>query len=163
MLCGAPQNRSERRAAGSSAKCATSGDPQVIIDASVAVKWVVEEEFSDEARSLAGQDLHAPDLLYIECANILWKKAAKGDLTLTQAERASKALQISPVMVVPSGPLLEKALALAGALRHPVYDCLYLALAAEKKMPLITADERLARVVARYKPERIEVRRLGGL
>ena len=48
-----------------------------IVDASVAVKWVVDEQFSDAARLLAGARLYAPDLLYIECANILWKKAVK--------------------------------------------------------------------------------------
>lgn len=89
----------------------------MIVDASVAVKWVLEEEFSDEARSLAGKELYAPDLLYIDCANILWKKAAKGDLTLPQAASALKELQTSPVAVIVSGPLLEKALALAGVLR----------------------------------------------
>jgi predicted nucleic acid-binding protein len=52
---------------------------------------------------------------------------------------------------------------LAGALRHPVYDCIYLALAAERKMPLVTADERLARVVAKVKLARVEVQRLDDL
>jgi predicted nucleic acid-binding protein len=128
-----------------------------IVDASVAVKWVVDEQFSDAARLLAGARLYAPDLLYIECANILWKKAVKGDVTHSQAARALKELRTSPVTIVASGPLLEKALAMAGVLRHPVYDCVYLALAAEKKMPLVTADERLARVVAQGKVARVEV------
>jgi predicted nucleic acid-binding protein len=134
-----------------------------IIDASVAVKWVVGEKLSDAARLLAGWSLHAPDLLYIECGNILWKKAVKGDLTLPQASRALRELQTSPVAITASGPLLERALVLAGALRHPVYDCIYLALAAERKMPLVTADERLARVVAQANLARVEVQRLDEL
>jgi predicted nucleic acid-binding protein len=135
----------------------------VIVDASVAVKWVVEEKLSDAARLLAGRSLHAPDLLYIECGNILWKKAVKGDLTLPQASRALKELQTSPVEISPSGLLLERALELAFALRHPVYDCIYLALAAERKMPLVTADERLARVVANANLARVKVQRLDEL
>jgi predicted nucleic acid-binding protein len=130
----------------------------LIVDASVAVKWVVDEEFSDAARLLAGAKLYAPDLLYIECANILWKKAVKRDLTHSQAARALKELCTSPVTIVASGPLLERALAMAETLLHPVYDCVYLALAADKKMPLVTADERLARVVAQRKLTRVEVR-----
>jgi predicted nucleic acid-binding protein len=118
---------------------------------------VVAEEFSDAARLLAGALLYAPDLLYIECANILWKKAVKGDLKHSQAARALKELRTSPVTIVASAPLLERALAMAEVLRHPVYDCVYLALAAEKKMPLVTADERLARVVAQRKLARVEV------
>jgi predicted nucleic acid-binding protein len=131
-----------------------------IVDASVAVKWVVEEKYSGAARSLAGWSLYAPDLLYIECGNILWKKAAKGDLTLEQASLALRELQTSPVEIGASGPLLERALRLAGELRHPVYDCIYLALAEERKMPLVTADERLARVVAHGNVAGVEVRRL---
>jgi predicted nucleic acid-binding protein len=130
----------------------------LIVDASVAVKWVVDEEFSAAARSLAGAKLYAPDLLYIECANILWKKAVKKDLTHSQAAHALKELCTSPVTIVASGPLLERALAIAEVLLHPVYDCVYLALAADKKMPLVTADERLARVVAQRKLPRVEVR-----
>jgi predicted nucleic acid-binding protein len=87
----------------------------------------------------------------------------KGDLTLAQASRALKELQTSPVAITASGPLLERALMLAGALRHPVYDCIYLALAAERKMPLVTADERLARVVAQANLARVEVQRLDEL
>jgi predicted nucleic acid-binding protein len=129
-----------------------------IVDASVAVKWVVEEDFSDAARLLAGETLFAPDLLHIECANILWKKALKGDLTHSQAARVLKELRTSPVTTVASGPLLESAFGMAEELRHPVYDCVYLALAAERKMPLITADQRLARVVVQRKLARVEVR-----
>jgi len=42
-----------------------------VVDASVGVKWVVNEADSDLARSLSETSLHAPDLFPIECANIL--------------------------------------------------------------------------------------------
>lgn len=141
----------------------TERDSGWIVDASVAVKWVVEEEFSDAARLLAGEALYAPDLLYIECANILWKKAMKGDLTPSEAARALSELRTSPVKIIVSAPVLERALAMAEVLRHPVYDCVYLALAAEKKMPLVTADERLVRVVAQRKLARVKVQMLKDL
>ena len=56
-----------------------------VVDASVAVKWVVEESDSVQARSLSRARLEAPDLLPVECANILWKKERIGDLTKEQA------------------------------------------------------------------------------
>jgi predicted nucleic acid-binding protein len=133
----------------------------IVVDASVAVKWVVEERFSDRARRLAKFELHGPDLLWIECANILWKKATKGDLTGRQASRALTELRGAPVIISAAEALLEKALAIATGLSYPVYDCIYLALAQERKMPLLTADERLARVVRERRVAHVEVRTLG--
>jgi predicted nucleic acid-binding protein len=54
-----------------------------VVDSSVAVKWVVPEVLSDEAdRILAGDDpLIAPDLLQVEAANALWKKAARKEIS----------------------------------------------------------------------------------
>jgi predicted nucleic acid-binding protein len=58
----------------------------VIVDASVAIKWVVQEEGSDTAAALAGQALSAPTLLTVECANVLWVKARRGELTSAEAD-----------------------------------------------------------------------------
>ena len=51
----------------------------LIVDASVAVKWFVEEPDSDRARQLefADEDLIAPDLALAEVGNALWKKAVR--------------------------------------------------------------------------------------
>lgn len=57
----------------------------IVVDASVAIKWVVEEEGSDAAAALADQDLTAPSLLMVECANVLWVKARRGELTSSEA------------------------------------------------------------------------------
>ncbi len=66
---------------------------QVLIDASVAIKWVVKEPGSAEAVLLLDRRLVAPDLLCPECANILWKKVARGDLSRDEAEVAARALE----------------------------------------------------------------------
>ena len=118
-----------------------------VVDASVAVKWVVEELDSGQARMLARARLEAPDLLAVECANILWKKARIGDIGARQARERLDALLEAPVALTPSRDLLGQALGLALELEHPVYDCLYLALALARGVPLVTADERLARAV----------------
>jgi predicted nucleic acid-binding protein len=122
-----------------------------VVDASVAVKWVVQEAGSERARSLAGRRLEAPDLLPVECANILWKKARSGDLTERQAAHRLKVLLHSPVVLAASRDLLEPALGLSFDLLHPVYDCLYLALALKRGFPLVTADERLAARVGKHR------------
>ena len=118
-----------------------------VVDASVAVKWVVQESGSDRARSLAQARLEAPDLLPVECANILWKKVRIGDLAQREATDRLDLLLRAPVVLVGSRELLDSALRLSFDLGHPVYDCLYLALAWQRRFPLVTADERLAKAV----------------
>lgn len=114
-----------------------------VVDASVAVKWVVDEPDSDRARLLSRARLEAPDLLPVECANILWKKVVRRDLTPDEASTRLKLLLEAPVSLAESGPLLAAALKLSLDLHHPVYDCVYLALALLRDIPLISADEKL--------------------
>ena len=54
----------------------------LVVDASVAVKWLIAEENSDAAHRLAasGDDLHAPRLMASEIANALWRKARMGEI-----------------------------------------------------------------------------------
>ena len=118
-----------------------------VVDACVAVKWVVEEIDSDVARSLSRDRLEAPDLLPVECANILWKKVRIGDLSRRDAKLCLEALMAAPVKLTAGSELLVSALELALELQHPVYDCVYLALALRRDIPLVTADERLATAV----------------
>jgi predicted nucleic acid-binding protein len=134
---------------------------RTVIDASVAVKWVVDEPGSVQARELARDALIAPDLLYIECANVLWRKAVIGNLTKTAVTARLVRLSSSPVRIEPSASLLPAALEIALQLRHPVYDCLYLALARREEAPLITADERMARLTRKHPRLGIDVRVVG--
>jgi len=125
---------------------------RLIIDASVAVKWIVPEEGTIEAlRLLEHLPLSAPDLLVAECANILWKKATRGEISPDEAGIAARLLQSSAVETIPSRPLLTKATLMAIELEHPAYDCLYLALAAERQWPFVTADQRLLDKLAQRK------------
>jgi predicted nucleic acid-binding protein len=115
-----------------------------IIDTSVALKWYVEESDSVLARPLLQLDLVAPDVILVELANALWKKVRKGQIESSQANEALSHLAGS-VKLVPSPALVDEALNLAVEMLHPVYDCLFVALAREVRAPLITADERLFR------------------
>lgn len=117
---------------------------RLVVDASVAVKWVVAEEGTTEAVSLlTGHNLAAPDLLTAECANILWKKVARSELAPDEAMLAARLLQRSDVELYPMRSLLEPATQLAIDLGHPAYDCIYLALAVGNGWQFVTADKRL--------------------
>ncbi|MEE8562589.1 MAG: type II toxin-antitoxin system VapC family toxin [Alphaproteobacteria bacterium] len=117
----------------------------LIIDASVAVKWFVREDGHGDALELLdrAEDLHAPDLILSEAANTAWKKCRRGELARDQAEAIATALPHYFSRIWPSRGLIARALDLALALDHPVYDGLYLACAEAADGTLISADRRL--------------------
>lgn len=116
-----------------------------VVDASVAVKWVVPEALSEKADELLARDpeLLAPDLLLVEGVTVLWKKTLRKEISAREGDRALRLLTESGIDLRPTGPLLARALELARRLGHPVYDCVYLTLAERERVPLVTADRRL--------------------
>ena len=120
----------------------------LVIDASVALKWVIPEAGSILALALRREHrFTAPDLLIAECANVLWKQVRREFLGHQQAHAAAKLLARADIDLKPMQPLLEAATRIAIHLNHPAYDCFYLALAAAEDCPFVTADERLVRKV----------------
>ncbi|CAM5278265.1 MAG: type II toxin-antitoxin system VapC family toxin [Xanthobacteraceae bacterium] len=131
----------------------------LVIDASIAVKWVVEEEGTEDALRLrTGFNLLAPELLIAECANILWKKVQRGELLPDEAAMAGRLLERSGIAFVPMRGLLEATTALAIKLSHPAYDCVYLTVANQSQARFVTADQRLLRALAERAPPDISDR-----
>lgn len=125
----------------------------LVIDASIAVKWVVEEDGTDEALSLRARfRFLAPELLIAECANIFWKKVQRGELLSDEAIVASRLLERAGIGFVPMRGMLEQATELAVSLSHPAYDCVYLVVARQAKARFVTADQRLLRAVSEHRP-----------
>jgi len=117
---------------------------RIVVDASVAVKWVLDEPGSEAAVALRDQELMAPVLWLVEVANALWRKARIGDITAAQASARLSELREAPVASLPIEPLIEPALKLAVEIGQPVYDCIYLALALHHRTHVVTADRRFA-------------------
>jgi predicted nucleic acid-binding protein len=116
----------------------------IVIDASVALKWVIDETGSDAADALLEEDLIAPVLWLIEVASVLWRRARIGEITTVEANARLSELMRAPVASLPIEPHLDHALELALKIGHPVYDCVYLALAVHHGTHVITADRRFA-------------------
>jgi len=124
----------------------------VVLDASVAVRWVVEEEGSAEAAELLARDLTwvAPRLLLTEVASALRRKVADDALAPAVAGQSLdtllQAITDGVVRLVEDERIISHALLLAVSLRHKVPDCLYLGLAERDGAWLATADDRLSRL-----------------
>jgi predicted nucleic acid-binding protein len=134
---------------------------QVVLDASVAIKWAVpmaREPLTDEAlhlltRYVRGEiDFIVPDVFWAEIANVLWKGARQGRWSRDQAESVAAEMISREFMTVSSRALMPAALRIALVHDRSVYDCLYVALAEENGMQMITADERLANALAARLP-----------
>lgn len=122
----------------------------LVVDASVAVKWLVLEDMSDVARELyaAGDHLVAPRLITTEIANALARKAMQGMLTRHEARYHFSSLPQFLPDLMDIDELIEPAFENACAFRHPIYDLIYLEAARKVDAQLITADRRFTDKVA---------------
>jgi predicted nucleic acid-binding protein len=129
----------------------------LVIDASIAIKWVVDESGSDKALALRRERILAPDLLIAECANVLWKKVRRGELAPPEAVFAARLIERADIHLHPMRALIEPAERMAIALDHPAYDCFYLALAEATKSEFVTADRDFHRKAAAIGNKRIRL------
>jgi predicted nucleic acid-binding protein len=130
----------------------------VVCDASVLFKLLVAEEDSERARALASScQLSAPELVIAEIGNALWSRARSGSFNFAAADLLIESFLRLPLDVRPLGPLIGRALAIADVLDHPVYDCVYLALAETLAVPLVTADERFLSAIGRVDLQTAEI------
>ena len=127
----------------------------LVIDASVLIKFYVPEVLSDRAERLLAKvgnkdiDLLAPDLIYPEAGNILWKKQRLKELTHSEAEEITDAILSLPLTIEASKSLLPLAVDIAIVYGITVYDASYLSLAKVYETTLITADRKLVDVLAK--------------
>jgi predicted nucleic acid-binding protein len=118
-----------------------------VLDASVGIKWVMNEVDSAEARQLRDDfrnqvhELIAPDSFPLEAAHALTKAGRRG--IVTDATQLWVELMVDSPQFFPSVPLLLRALGIARQAGIGVYDCLYVALAEREGCELVTADARL--------------------
>ena len=131
-----------------------------VFDASVVVKWFLDDPLAEAAREarLAFRPAVAPDLMLIEVANALRRYVVQGEL---QAGAALENLSVTRQVVelFDHEPLLDEAFSLACRLNHSMTDCLYAVLARRRNLPLVTADGKLARKLASL--DGLDVRMIG--
>ena len=119
----------------------------VVIDASVALKWVLDEPGKEGADALLDEELIAPSLWLLEAANALWRRTRRGEISGQEAKERLSELYNAPVTTTTIEDDLLAAADLATTLDHPVHDCLYLAMAIRENTYVVTADSRFHAVV----------------
>jgi predicted nucleic acid-binding protein len=123
----------------------------LVVDASVAAKWLLLEEGSAKAEAFLEECKEgrytplAPEILGSEVAAVLWKRAMRGHLRIDQAKFLYQRFERIRPVLIPLTNLVSLALELALRYRHSVYDGLYVALAHQMNCGLLTADEDLHR------------------
>lgn len=126
-----------------------------MVDASVGIKILVEEELSDRAWKLfeyltrePAPRFFVPDHFYIECANVLWKYVRQFGHSRRAAGRALADFLDFPFHVVSTRSLALASLDLGLVRGIAAYDSAYVTLAHSLELPLVTADEALLRRLA---------------
>lgn len=120
-----------------------------VLDASVAVKWVLPENDSAKARALqqdfANQvhELIAPDTFAVEVAHALTRAERRGLIQPPDAIKRFQQVAVTMPRLRSYLSLLPRAMDIASQARIGVYDCLYIALAERESCELVTADQRL--------------------
>ena len=120
---------------------------EYIIDASIIVQELIEEQYTQEVRrlfaGLADEDqLYIPVICLVECTNVLWKQVRFQSMPESEAEILLKQLLNLPFRIISIEDALPRALQIRLAHELAVYDSLYIALAEYYKFPLITADAK---------------------
>lgn len=129
----------------------------IVIDASVAAKWVLEEAGFERANALRGRrGLIAPSLVAAEIGSAIWKIVRRGFVSRPDALVAIDAALLPFDTLVANEELQVRALELAIDLDHPIYDCFYLALAERERAPMISADGKLLTAAKRLKSVEVQ-------
>jgi predicted nucleic acid-binding protein len=128
-----------------------------VLDASVAAKWFLPpatEALSPEAHTLleghqrGNTEFIVPDVFWAETGNIFWKAVRTGRIARADAEKSLFVLRSGRITTISSVTILDMAFRIAVGFGRTFYDSLYVALAVESNIHMITADEKLVSALA---------------
>lgn len=123
-----------------------------VLDASVALKWVLKEPGSVRARGLRDEfrlllhEFLAPEIFLPEVGHALTRAERKGVIQPPMASAFFADILSTAPQLHSLIPLMPKAVDLSSTMRIGVYDCLYVVMAEREGCQLLTADDRLVSV-----------------
>lgn len=120
----------------------------LVVDSGISVKWVIQEDDSDVAQLILDEyrngrlTLLAPNLIYAEFGNIVWKKQVFQNLDPRDAEAAIRNFKTIDFVLISNSAIFDDAYEIAVKYKRSFYDSLYLALSVRENCEFVTADER---------------------
>ncbi len=133
----------------------------LVIDSGVAVKWFIEEDDSHIVQLIYDEyesdnlSFLAPDLIYAEFGNIVWKKLIFRNLDSEDANFAVQRFKKISFTLTPTTSLFNDAFKIAVRYKRTFYDSLYLALSVRENCGFVTADEKFYNSIDKDFPETI--------
>lgn len=115
----------------------------MILDASAFIPALGDPRVAER---FAREELAAPDLIVSETLNVCWKLARSG---ATVPPRSLVLAALDEIEILPSRAFAARSAELADLLDHPIYDCLYLAVAEQRDDVLVTSDRRFVEKIGR--------------
>lgn len=131
----------------------------IVLDASVAAKWLLPEEGREKAHGLirSGRPLLAPSHIRLEVLGAVVRSYREGRLPEPRVRQSfdwwERIIAEGLLELMPIESLMAAALDLAVRLRHPLSDCLYVAAAQARNAAILTADVVLAERAAKVHAE----------
>jgi predicted nucleic acid-binding protein len=122
----------------------------IVVDASVAVRWIANEPDAESALMLLQRDdLAAPDLLAVEVGSALRRKEKDGELTRGQVVAGLELIFDRVRLHASTSSLMVRAVEISAALGHPIYDCMYVTLTEALGGRFVSHDIELLKRVRR--------------
>lgn len=125
-----------------------------VVDTSVCIKQFISDPLTTKVNQLFDHlavpqtEFFVPDLLYIECANTLWKYVRAELYTEAEVQADLLTLKAFPLHVVSTADLIAEAVTIGLAYGISAYDASYVALSEQVSVPLLTVDKKLVRALA---------------
>lgn len=122
----------------------------IVVDANVAIKWIVEQPHYEHAREIVakGTFLMAPGMFVSEVTSTLWSYTRNRTITVDQAQNGLALILGQISLFEQDASLAEEALTKGSELNYAPYDCFYLVLAVRRAVPFVTADKRFINRIA---------------
>jgi predicted nucleic acid-binding protein len=129
----------------------------IVLDASVAVKWFNEknEDYIETAVEIQGQkisghlEIIVPDLFFLEVLNAFLTKSGFGSREISTIQQSLQKLNLK--IVYPNNAILEDTVKIASTSDLTIYDSLYIAVAKVYEAPLFTEDKKILSCKCKHK------------